>query len=142
MPTASKPTTTPSRCTAIARRIAAKWISDIADTAGAVDAGLIAKLAEFDDLERRIIEFGAAAAKMLVPDEISEQEMQRLEDEQRGLLPVICAIHAEAWDGLAARARSIVLRSPHLLQDDGDRADPDERMMAALLRDLTEGSAA
>jgi len=101
-----------------------------ADAVDNPDAGLIAAIAAFDRLD-------AAAMADLDGDLPLEEYHQRWSDKKERALGEVWSTRARTMDGIAARVRSLLRFVP-------DKADPeadtnhymDERMVAALLRDL------
>jgi hypothetical protein len=97
-------------------------------------------IAEFDDLERRIIAHYPGGALYIEDDNERDEALEPLLSRQDALFERICATRAVTIEGLAARARSSQLWIADLLGTDETDMQRSDRMFFALLLDLT-GSA-
>lgn len=104
------------------------------------DAVLIALCAEFNTLTR-IIDSAYSNASCDVPDEETDRLTAPYMEQQEALLDRICPMQATTADGFMARAKALVLWDRPKLGDDPGGCWND-RMLAALLRDMTAGGMA
>lgn len=110
------------------------------------DAELLSLLSEFDGWEHRY-QATYNGAHTVEAEDAGESARNFCHAEQAKLIDRICALHAVTLDGMRARARTLLLWAP---LDEGPAEEVaaasgypfDWRMRAALLRDLTEETAA
>jgi hypothetical protein len=107
------------------------------------DGELIALCAEFDALERGIKAYYPGGAKYILCDAERDNATAPLDQEQRGLIDRMCELRASTLNGIRARARTLVLWAA----DEAEGAECksnclDDRMRAAISRDLIAGSVA
>jgi hypothetical protein len=118
----------------------------IAAAAESPDAELLAAIAQFDALERRIWPPEGRNCETFEEEHAADALAEPLKVEQRALLSRICTTPARTIDGLRARARSLVLWAPdigvEIAESDRGRFGWDDWMVSALIRDLTGGHAA
>lgn len=102
------------------------------------DSGLVALCARLDQLQREIDElFPADWCGMTDAGlEAADAAARLLEAEQRPVLDQLCALTPVTVAGCTALAHSMVLLRPDLLRA-GPKDDPDMRLLAVLLRDLS-----
>jgi hypothetical protein len=104
------------------------------------DAGLIATCRAFDAIERRVKAYhgdpcGDGAAP-IDDDEERDRVIAPLLAQQKRLLVPILSGRATTFEGVVARAHTLVLWAPDLAEDGEDYAYLEHQMLAALLRDL------
>lgn len=97
------------------------------------DAELIATCAAFDALERRILAFYSDGATPIEDDDERDEAIDPLSGQQEKLLDPICAMRAVSLRGMRARAATLVLNAPHVLEPSHHW---ESRLCAAVLRDL------
>ena len=100
------------------------------------DAELLAACAALDAVERRRHTFfyGPDAIK---DDEERDQALAPVEAERRGLVKVICSLHATALEGHLARARVVMLQDLELdPAEDAQSHYLNVSLLGALIRDL------
>jgi hypothetical protein len=125
---------------------AAATLAVIAPTAAAAaespDSELLDLLAQFDALEREIYPAGPGAQTIQAEDE-RDLAMAPLRARQEALLGRICTMRATTAAGWQARARSYVLWDDEMRKAIAAGDDPaaydEDRMIAALIRDMTAG---
>jgi len=101
------------------------------------DAELLAVCAAFDATEHKYRRLFYGPARIVDDDERALAQ-EPIYAEQERLLEPLCRLRATTLDGFRARARTLALWAPDLLVPD-ETMEPttDERMVAALLRDMT-----
>ena len=105
--------------------------------ASSPDAELIRLCGEFDALQRRILALYPEGATPIEDDNERAEAIAPLSDAQDELLDRICALRATTPAGIKARAKTLVLFVPDKAEcADDEGGYVDERMIAALLRDL------
>lgn len=137
MPKAKTNNTLPRR-TFIERVAGGALLAGIAPAAPAAtmaDAGLLTLCGEFDNLERAIQASLFAGAGQIANAAEGDRFRLPLHDRQDAILGDICSLRATTREGLRARARTYTLWWPEALNV-SDASFWDERMLAALLRDL------
>ena len=99
------------------------------------DAELIAACATYDDLNRQFCDVCE-----------TDDDEERMYAAQRSLsarmdpvLDRICSLQATTAEGFKARGKTLAEFNPELLEDWGKSEYNDERMLFALVRDLTAG---
>jgi len=101
------------------------------------DAALIAVCAEFDVIERHINSHYAGGSRKIEDDEERDAVIAPLQEAQRPLLDRIIALRATTLDGFMARARTLALWDPDAMRQIGPGHYLEDRILAALLRDMT-----
>ena len=91
------------------------------------DAELLAVCAEFDALEHR-------RNAAFDDDNLTDEAHDALREEQAPLVDQMCALQAVTPEGMRARARSLVLYDPEVVER--RIVYTDDRLVAAVLRDL------
>jgi hypothetical protein len=109
------------------------------------DAVLLDLLAQFDALERQIFP-GDPLPETIEAEDERDRAMAPLHARQQALLAQICSIRATTPAGWQARARSYLLWDNEMPKaiaaGDDSTAYYDDRMITALIRDMTQGAAA
>ena len=114
-----------------------------ADADPSADAELIATCAAFDNLERAYIATDHGAEHDSPEDVAAKTEQDRLTTAQDALVNRMVELRAITREGMAARARSLILWDAELMKADGEMAAyTGGRLTQALVRDLLAGSAA
>ncbi len=104
---------------------------------GRDDAELIAVCAEFDVIERHINSHYAGGSRNIEDDEERDAAIAPMEEAQAPLLERIIALRATTLDGFMARARTLALWDLDAMRQIGPGHYLEDRMLAALLRDMT-----
>ncbi len=105
------------------------------------DAELIAVCAEFDAIERHINSHYAGGSRKIEDDEERDAAIAPFQEAQAPLLERIIALRATTLDGFMARARTLALWDLDAMRQIGPGHYLEDRMLAALLRDMTEAPA-
>jgi len=100
------------------------------------DAALIAVCAEFDAIERHIVSHYAGGSRKIEDDEERDVAIAPFQEAQAPLLERIIALRATTPDGFMARARTLALWDLDAMRQIGPGHYLEDRMLAALLRDM------
>ncbi len=100
------------------------------------DRELIAVCAEFDAIERHINSHYAGGSRNIEDDEERDVAIAPFQEAQEPLLERIIALRATTPDGFKARARTLALWNQDAMRQIGPGHYLEDRMLAALLRDL------
>lgn len=106
------------------------------------DATLLALIAQFDTLERRINDLYPDGATPIEDEDSRDKVAEPLRNQQESLLEHIVSTHAVTTEAIVARAHSLVLYAPHFVEEQDHGGYWDQRMIAAVLRDLLAVGAA
>ncbi len=101
------------------------------------DAELIAVCAEFDAIERHINSHYAGGSRKIEDDEERDVAIAPFQEAQEPLLERIIELRASTPDGFIARARTLALWDTEAIRHIGPENYLNERMLVALLRDMT-----
>lgn len=132
-----KDTAPRSRRAAVATIAAAAAAVAVTAAAAHPDADLIAACEAFTETERRLQAIYPGCAAEILDEATRALIEDDLWGRQRALVRRICAARATTLDGIRARAAAIAAFDPMWLEHGA--LNWDERMLAALLRDLTAG---
>ena len=105
------------------------------------DRELIAVCAEFDAIERHINSHYAGGSRNIEDDEERDAVIEPFQEAQDPLLERIVALRATTPAGFTARARTLALWNLDATRKIGPDHYLEDRMLAALLRDMTEAPA-
>ncbi|ATR19486.1 hypothetical protein CTJ15_03730 (plasmid) [Roseomonas sp. FDAARGOS_362] len=100
------------------------------------DADLIRLCHAFDDLEGQIQALYEDGATPIADDEERKAAIEPLRERQAPILDQICALRAITPEGVRARAWTLRKWDVDLMSD-GHQGDTNERLMLALILDLT-----
>jgi len=101
------------------------------------DRELIAVCAEFDAIERYINSHYAGGSRKIEDDDERDVAIAPFQEAQEPLLERIVALLATTPDGFMARARTLALWDLDAMRQIGPGNYLEDRMLAALLRDMT-----
>ena len=104
------------------------------------DAELLSALARFGEIEHTIWPTEGAGCRTIEEEDARARLMAPLRAEQAALVNRACALRATTLDGLRARARVLLLWDTELPTADAPESCIDDRMLAALIRDLLGGA--
>ena len=121
---------------AAAVAIDAPVIAEAAASAVHPDRELIAVCAEFDAIERHINSHYAGGSRNIEDDEERDAVIAPFQEAQEPLLERIIALRATTPGGLKARARTLALWNEDAMRHIGPGHYLEDRMLAALLRDM------
>jgi hypothetical protein len=133
--------TNPTRRTILARLPAAALASSAVLSTAALavdrdaDAELIRLCAEHDQLERQRLAIFETGPKTMEGDRERDKAIEPITDKQEALLARFHPIQATTFAGIVARARTLILWDPEILDVD-EGCCPDEILIAGLLRDI------
>ena len=111
-------------------------LAQLAPVSDSPDAELLGACAEFDAMERSIQATYDEGPDNIPDDAAREVHNEQLKEPQEALLDRICAMQAVTPAGFAARARTLVLWEGAEAATNTEEGYWNERMLAALLRDL------
>ncbi len=100
------------------------------------DRELIGVCAEFDAIERHINSHYAGGSRKIEDDEERDGAIAPFQEAQAPLLERIIALRATTLDGFMARARTLALWDLDAMRQIGPGHYLEDRMLAALLRDM------
>ncbi len=100
------------------------------------DAALIAVCAEFDAIERHINSHYAGGSRNIEDDDERDVAIAPFQEAQAPLLERIIALRATTPGGFMARARTLALWDQDAMRHIGPGHYLEDRMLAALLRDM------
>lgn len=98
------------------------------------DAELLTLCQRFDGLQRQIMDLFDDEDSM--DDEVRERIIAGIDRQQAPILERMMAIKATTPAGITARVRTLAMWAPDAMENDGPDCMWNERMLAALLRDL------
>ena len=108
------------------------------------DAHLLSLLARFDEIERHVQSLFAQKTNTLEEEAAVDAATEPFKGAQSALLDEACSLSAVTLDGFRARAASLLLWDGEMQRNinrvaagRGDDIYDDDRMIAALVRDLT-----
>ena len=127
--------------TAVAGALAAIVLLEV-DAAEHPDAELLRVLARFGHLEETIWPAGGTGCQTIEEEDDRARLVAPLRAEQAALVDHACALRAITLDGLRARAQVLLLWDTELPTADTPESCIDDRMLAALIRDLVGGGVA
>ncbi len=100
------------------------------------DRELIAVCAEFDAIERHINSHFAGGSRKIEDDDERDGAVAPFQEAQEPLLERIIALRATTSDGFKARARTLAGWNQDAMRQIGPGHYLEDRMLAALLRDM------
>ena len=103
------------------------------------DAELLALCAEFDAWEHRFLATDFKAENDTPAAFAAQMEQERCRDAQDSLVDRMCDLRAVTLEGQRARARSLLLWDPELMEP--FCPDAGDHLIAAIVRDLLAGTA-
>lgn len=100
------------------------------------DAELVAVCARFDAIERHINSHYSGGSRKIEDDEERDAVLAPFQEAQAPLLEHIVELRATTLDGFLARARTLALWDAQAIRQIGPENYLNERLLAALLRDM------